>query len=80
MVVGVDVDQHRLMPRVEQERALAFRMRTGMIRDGLVVLVPWAAGLRRVGEVFQCGAEGAGLVGDDPVGDGHQFGQREPGR
>lgn len=79
VVVGVDVDQHRLMPRVEQELALAFRMRTGMIRDGLVVLVPWAAGLRRLGEVFQCGAEGVGFVGDDPVGDGHQFGQREPG-
>jgi hypothetical protein len=50
-----------------------------MIRDGFVVLVQWAAGLGRVGEVFQCGAEGAGFAGDDPAGDGHHFGQREPG-
>jgi hypothetical protein len=51
-----------------------------MIGECLVILLPRAAGLRRLGEVLQRRAEYAGFLGEDAVSDTHQFGQGNPGR
>ena len=48
MVIGIDVNQRRLMPGIAQKSGPALRLGTGMIRNRLVILLPRAAGLRSI--------------------------------
>ena len=79
VIIGVDVDQHRLMPCIAQKLGPAMCLRADLVRDRLMIQLPRAAGLRRVREVLQRRAEGLGFLSEDPVSDQHQFGQRDPG-
>ena len=79
VIIGVDVDQHRLMPCIAQKLGPAMCLRADLVRDRLTIQLPRAAGLRRVREVLQRRAEGLGFLSEDPVSDQHQFGQRDPG-
>lgn len=79
VIIGVDVDQHRLMPYIAQKLGPAMYLRADLVRDRLTIQLPRAAGLRRVREVLQRRAEGLGFLSEDPVSDQHQFGQRDPG-
>ena len=58
VIIGVDVDQHRLMPCIAQKLGPAMCLRADLVRDRLTIQLPRAAGLRRVREVLQRHAEG----------------------
>ncbi len=79
VVPGIDIDQRGLVPGVAQDCSPAMRHWVGTVRERLVIQRPRATGLRRASEVQHRRAEGVGFFGQDPVGDKHQFGQREPG-
>jgi hypothetical protein len=73
------VNQRSLTPGIAQDFGPGLRERVGAIRDS-VVLRPRAAGLGCAPEMLHRGAEGPGFLGENPVGDEDQFGQRESGR
>lgn len=61
VIIGVDVDQHRLMPCTAQKLGPAMCLRADLVRDRLTIQLPRAAGLRRAREVLQRRAEGLGF-------------------
>ena len=72
VIIGVDVDQHRLMPCIAQKLGPAMCLRANLVRDRLTIQLPRAAGLRRVREVLQRRAEGLRFLSEDPVSDQHE--------